>query len=73
MQVIASKCRALLSIQPIKQKDAEALDHLICSKVHEIMGFPYQPNTNILTLPLEHLGSDFPSIARINALPSKES
>jgi len=67
MQNIASRCRALLSIQPIKQADAQALDRQICSKVHEMLRFPYNPNPNILTLPLENHGLDFPSIERINA------
>ena len=30
------------------------------------LGFPYRGNTDILTLPVEHHGLDFPSIARIN-------
>lgn len=66
MQNITSKCRALLSIQPIKQADAQTLDRLICTKVHDLLGFPYNPNSNILTLPLNNHGLDFPSIKRIN-------
>ena len=66
-QCIVSKCRALLSLQPIRQIDAVALDKLVASKVHGLMGFPYSPKTDILTLPLTHMGIDFPSIARINA------
>lgn len=31
------------------------------------LGFPYCGNTGILTLPMEHHGLDFPSVARINA------
>ena len=66
-QIIVSKCRALLSLQPIKQSDAEQLDRLISAKVHEMLRFPYSPQTKILTLPLSHYGLDFPSISRINA------
>jgi len=67
MQNIISKCQVLLSIQPVKQGDAQALDQLVCTKVHDLLGFPYHPNTKILTLPLEKHGLDFPSIERINA------
>ena len=62
-----SKCRALLSLQPIKQPDAVQLDKMISAKVHELMRFPFTPQTNVLTLPLTHHGLDFPSVARVNA------
>jgi hypothetical protein len=67
MQNIASKCRALLSLQPIKQADAELLDSKIITKVHELCGFPFHPSTQIATLPISLHGFNFPSIARINA------
>ena len=66
-QNIVSKCRALLSLQPVKQLDAEQLDRMISGKVHELLRFPYSLQTNILTLPLSHHGLDFPSVAGINA------
>lgn len=66
MQCIASRCRALLSIQPIKQQDAEAIDKLIASKIHMVSGFPYTFLTDILYLPIENHGLGFPSIARMN-------
>src|SRR5882762_6150301 len=66
-QNIISRCRALLSLQPIKQADAEQLDRLISAKIHDLLRFPFNPQTNVLTLPLSHHGLDFPSIARINA------
>ncbi|KAJ7255014.1 hypothetical protein B0H12DRAFT_1050396 [Mycena haematopus] len=66
-QNIVSRCRALLSLQPIKQADAEALDIQISSKIHGILGMPFSPNSIILTLPVSHHGLGFPSIARINA------
>ncbi|KII84505.1 hypothetical protein PLICRDRAFT_117547 [Plicaturopsis crispa FD-325 SS-3] len=66
-QNIISRCRALLSIQPIKQSDAATLDRQIAAKVHALSGFPYAPNTAILTLPISMHGIGFPSVARINA------
>ncbi|KAJ7243120.1 hypothetical protein B0H12DRAFT_1131436, partial [Mycena haematopus] len=66
-QNIVSRCRALLSLQPIKQADAEALGIQISSKIHRILGMPFSPNSKILTLPVSHHGLGFPSIARINA------
>ena len=66
-QCIVSCCRALLSLQPVKQDQAIKLDHLITSKVHEALGFPYQATTLILTLPLLLHGMGFPSIEWINA------
>ena len=66
VQCITSRCRALILIHPIKDSDAVLLDQQITGKVHQCFGFPYCPNTNILTLPISHLGMEFPSIARIN-------
>ncbi|KAJ7670832.1 hypothetical protein DFH06DRAFT_1370021, partial [Mycena polygramma] len=66
-QNIVSRCRALLSLQPIKQADAEALDVRISMKIHAILGMPFSPNSKILTLPVSHHGLGFPSVARINA------
>jgi hypothetical protein len=56
-----------LSIQPIKPGDALTLDKVIASKIHHITGFPYNPNTVILTLPLDLHGLDFPLLYHINA------
>ncbi|KAF5380096.1 hypothetical protein D9615_006221 [Tricholomella constricta] len=66
-QNIVSKCRALLSLQPISHSDAILLDQLVARRVHETRGFPFCPNSLISTLPLDLGGFDFPSIARINA------
>ena len=66
-QCIVSHCCALLSLQPVKQDQAIKLDHLIASKVHEALGFPYRATTLILTLPLSLHGMGFPSIEWINA------
>ena len=66
-QNVISRCRALLSLQPIKQNDAETLDKIITWKVHDALGFPFQPSSIIATLPVSHHGLGFPSIARINA------
>ena len=66
-QNLVSRIRALLSIQPIKPGDALSLDRMIASKIHHITGFPYNPNTEILTLPVDLHGLDYPSVACINA------
>ena len=67
MQNIISRCRALLSLQPVKQTEAELLDKAIATKIHNLFRFPYSPQSRILTLPLNHHGLDFPSVARVNA------
>ena len=66
-QNIVSRCRALISLQPIKQIDAETLDKLVTRKLHDALGFPFQPSSIIATLPVSHHGFGIPSIARINA------
>ncbi|KAF5374645.1 hypothetical protein D9615_009023 [Tricholomella constricta] len=66
-QNIVSKCRALLSLQPISHSEATLLDQLVARRVHETRGFPFCPNSLISSLPLDLGGFDFPSIARINA------
>ncbi|KAJ7895329.1 hypothetical protein B0H13DRAFT_1570139, partial [Mycena leptocephala] len=66
-QCLVSRCRALLSLQPIKQADAEELDRKIMRKIHNELGMPFTPNTLILDLPLKLHGLEFPSVARINA------
>ena len=65
-QCIVSRCRALLSIQPIKNSDALLIDKQIAGKIHLAKGFPYRGNTDILTLPIQQHGMDFPSVTRIN-------
>jgi hypothetical protein len=47
-QNIVSRCRALLSLQPIKQPNVEELDTCITSKIHSILGMPFSPNSKIL-------------------------
>lgn len=66
-QNVVSKCRALLSLQPVTPKEAEQLDSLVMRKVHDVLGFPFQPSTTIATLPVAQHGFGFPSVARINA------
>jgi hypothetical protein len=66
-QNLVSRLRALLSIQPIKPGDALNLDKIIASKVHHITGFPYNLNMDIMTLPVNLHGLDYPSLAFINA------
>ncbi|KAF8953177.1 hypothetical protein BDZ97DRAFT_1873600 [Flammula alnicola] len=71
-QNIISKCRALLSLQPIMPPDAIKLDRMIIQKVHDALGFPFRPSTEIATLPVSHHGFGFPSISKINASLSVE-
>ncbi|KAJ7936520.1 hypothetical protein B0H13DRAFT_1541802, partial [Mycena leptocephala] len=66
MQNIISKARALLSLQPISRADAEDLDTRIKTKIHAEIGMPFMPNSEVLTLPTDLHGLDFPSIARVN-------
>ncbi|KAJ7168160.1 hypothetical protein C8R43DRAFT_833238, partial [Mycena crocata] len=66
-QNVISRCRALMSLQPIKQVDAEALDARVSGKIHAILGMPFAPSSKILTLPVALHGLGFQSLARINA------
>ncbi|KAJ7166150.1 hypothetical protein C8R46DRAFT_900122 [Mycena filopes] len=68
-QNIISRIRALLSLQPIKQADADDLDSRIKMKIHAATGMPFAPNTDVLTLPLQYHGLDFPSLAALSTLP----
>jgi hypothetical protein len=65
-QNLTSRIRALLTLQPVKHADAEKLDHRVLERVHNMLGFPFRPNTSIATLPISLRGFDFPSISRIN-------
>ncbi|KIM41396.1 hypothetical protein M413DRAFT_411084, partial [Hebeloma cylindrosporum] len=65
-QRIISKIRPYLTLQPISAPDALSLDHLLATKVHEHLGFPFRFNTQLLTSPLHHRGFAFPSISRLN-------
>jgi len=64
-QNVVSHCRALLSLQPIKQTDAEMLDQLIVRKVHKALGFPFQPSSIIATFPVSHHRFGFPSLCEL--------
>jgi hypothetical protein len=66
-QNVISRCRALLSLQPILQDDVIRLDQRIMKRVHDNLGFPFCPSSSLSTLPLAFGGFDFPSLARINA------
>jgi len=61
-QTIASRARALLTLQPITDIDALKINKQIASKVHAISGFPWIFNSEITTLPVSLHGFDFPSI-----------
>ncbi|KAK0219084.1 hypothetical protein IW262DRAFT_1462703 [Armillaria fumosa] len=47
-------------------QEAEQLDHMIAAKVHDLLGFPFRPITDVLTLPIASMGFEFPSITHIN-------
>ncbi|KAK0484562.1 hypothetical protein IW261DRAFT_1330511 [Armillaria novae-zelandiae] len=66
MQNLASWAQALLSLQPVTMREAEQLDHMITAKAHDLLGFPFRPLTDVLTLPIAAMGFKFPSITRIN-------
>ncbi|KAF9050200.1 hypothetical protein BJ165DRAFT_1315191, partial [Panaeolus papilionaceus] len=66
-QNVVSKCRALLSLQPISKTDATTLDKMIIKKVHDALGFPFLPSTDIALMPISEHGFAFPSITNINA------
>ncbi|KAF8235277.1 hypothetical protein L208DRAFT_1257842 [Tricholoma matsutake] len=66
-QNIISRCRALLSLQPILHDDVIRLDQRIMKHMHAILGFPFCPSSLVSTLPLALGGFDFPSLAHINA------
>ncbi|KAK0461551.1 hypothetical protein IW261DRAFT_1348618 [Armillaria novae-zelandiae] len=66
MQNLASRAQALLSLQPITMCEAEQLDHMIAAKAHDLLGFPFRPLMDVLTLPIAAMGFEFPSIMRIN-------
>ena len=56
----------MLALQPIKPEEAAKLDRKIATKIHDLLGFPFYPNSNILMLPIKSMGFEFPSIAKIN-------
>ena len=50
-QNIISRCRALLSLQPILHADATRLDQRIMMRVHTCLSFPFCPSSIVSTLP----------------------
>jgi len=66
-QRIISKIRPRLAFQPISPSDALSLDHLLATKVHEYLAFPFRFNTQLLTSPLHRRGFTFPSISCLNS------
>ncbi|KAF5376479.1 hypothetical protein D9615_008627 [Tricholomella constricta] len=65
-QRLVSKLRPCLQLQPIRPSDAMKLDHLIASKVHQYLGFPFAFSTALLTHPIAAHGFGFPSLALLN-------
>lgn len=66
-QILFSKIRPRLILQPIKPSQAIKLQQRLSSLVHNHLGFPFSPNKDILSLPIENHGFGFPSITRLNA------
>ena len=66
-QVLISKIWPHLSLQSISTAHSLKLDHLIASKIHHYLGFPFHFNTTLLTAPLELRGLAFPSISHLNS------
>jgi hypothetical protein len=65
-QNVVSKARALISLQPIKCADADKLDKILKTLIHRESGMPFEPNPDVLMLPTEFHGLDFPSIGHVN-------
>ncbi|KAF5379366.1 hypothetical protein D9615_006585 [Tricholomella constricta] len=65
-QRLISKLRPCLQLQPIHPSDALKLDHLVASKVHQYLGFPFRFSTGLFTQPVYARGFGFPSLALIN-------
>ncbi|KAL0571565.1 hypothetical protein V5O48_010397 [Marasmius crinis-equi] len=63
---LVSRIKPHLATQPLTIADAKKLDQLISNKVHSYLGWPFHFNTTLLSLPIPHLGFDFPSISRLN-------
>ncbi|KAF5310189.1 hypothetical protein D9619_010594 [Psilocybe cf. subviscida] len=66
-QVIISKVRPCLAVQPISKTHAQNLDRMLATKIHQLLGFPYQFSSKVLLAPIDYGGLGFPSIERLNA------
>ena len=58
MQNIISRCRALLSLQPVKQTEAKLLDRAIATKICDLLHFPYSPQLQILNCGISQQSQD---------------
>jgi len=66
-QIVISKIRPHLALQPISNTNATALDRMLATKIHAYLGFPFHFNTTLLTLPIHLHGFGFPSISHLNS------
>lgn len=64
--MLIAKIRPLIAMIPLKRDQAQAIDTAIARRIHNMMSFPYQFNSKILTHPIELGGLDFPSVERMN-------
>ncbi|KAK0446585.1 uncharacterized protein EV420DRAFT_1339507 [Desarmillaria tabescens] len=65
-QCLIARIRPRLAFHPISRDAAHRLDCLIAQKVHDYLGFPFQFNSALLSLPLSDFGFGFPSISHLN-------
>jgi hypothetical protein len=62
------RLRSLIALQPLMEKNAIEVETALIAKVMSNIRIGlYSPSREILTLPIEHWGFDFPSICRMNA------
>ena len=67
-QMLVSRIRPRLAFQPLHPSDADRLQHYLASQVHDYLRFPFQFNSDLLSLPLPLGGFDFPSLSRLNSM-----
>lgn len=65
-QNLFARIRARLTLQPVTRQQAVKLDSEIGLKIHNLLGFPYRANPNILRLPVTEGGLGFPSVEWLN-------
>ncbi|KAI1797959.1 hypothetical protein LXA43DRAFT_876219 [Ganoderma leucocontextum] len=65
-QCLISRIRSYLAYQPIARAHADELDHLLATRIHDYLRFPFRFNSSLLYLPLSSFGFTFPSVARLN-------
>ena len=67
-QMLVSHICPHLAFQPLHPSDADQLQHYFASQVHDYLHFPFQFNSDLLSLPLPLGGFDFPSLSGLNSV-----